>query len=125
MIQLAAVAAGHKSLLHDSRVHSDRLLVFDAQVRCDRVRGVKTGRLAHGFVQKQRDDPAMKKARAALVLFSQAKTSHDALSRVILFESEAHPARVRAAATKAGILGFWIEPHGAALIFKPIHLASQ
>ena len=111
MIQLTAVAARHKSLHHDFRVHADRTLVLHAQLRRDGVLGVKPGRFAHGFVQQQGDDPAVKEARAALVFFAQAEAAHDALARVILFERELHSARVRAAAAEARVIGFWIELH--------------
>jgi hypothetical protein len=108
MIQLSAIAPRHKSLHHDVRVGANRTLILHAQFRRYSVLGVKPGRFAHGFVQKQRNDPTVKKARAALVFFPEAKATHNALARVILFESEPHPARVRAAAAKAWVLGFWI-----------------
>jgi len=113
MIQLSAVAAGHKSLHHDFRVGANRPLVFHTQLRRNGMLRVKPSRLPHGFIQKQGNDPAMKKARAALVLFSQTEPPHNALPRVILFECQPHAARVGAAAAEAGIFGFWIESHRA------------
>jgi hypothetical protein len=72
---------------------------------------MKPGRFAHGFVQQQGDDSAVKEARAALVFFSQAEATHDALARVILFERELHSSRVCAAAAEAWVIEFWIELH--------------
>ncbi len=111
MIQLTAIAAGHKSFHDDVHVCTNRLFVLHAQFRGDGVLGVKSGRFTHSFVQKQGDDPAMKEARTALVFFSDPETTHDTLARVVPLKGEMHPAGVCAAASKARVIGFWIELH--------------
>jgi hypothetical protein len=111
MIQLTAIAAGHKSFHDDVHVCTNGLFVLHAQLRRDGVLGVKSGRFAHSFVQKQGDDPAMKEARTALVFFPDPEATHDTLPRVVPFKGETHPSRVRAPASKARVIGFWIELH--------------
>jgi hypothetical protein len=124
MIQLAALAARHKSLHDNFRIHTNGSLVLDAQVRRDRVLPVKAGRLAHNLIQQQGNDPAMEKARTALVFLAQAKTPHNALALVILFERKVHAAGVGSAAAKAWILRFGIDSHFG-LFEAPLATASN
>jgi hypothetical protein len=113
MIQLTAIAARDKSLDDNFLAHPDWALIFDVQVGGNGDLCMKTCRLAHDFVQQQRNDPAMHEARTALVLLAEAKTADDPLARVILFERKLHAPRVRAAASEAHVIWFGIKSHFA------------
>src|SRR5450631_812164 len=111
MIQLTALAARDKSLHHDFRVCGDRPLVLHAKFRRDGVFGMKAARFAHRFIEQQGNNSPVQKTGPALIFFSQAKAPHNALERIVLLEGQLHSARVRPAATKAWVIGFWIELH--------------
>jgi NAD(P)-dependent dehydrogenase (short-subunit alcohol dehydrogenase family) len=113
MIQLTAITARHKSLDDDFLSYADRAFKFHAQIGCDGVLGMKTGRFAHHLIEQQSDDAAMQEARASLVFLSEFKPTHNALAFIILLEREVHAPRIRPAATKASVFGFGIEPHPA------------
>jgi hypothetical protein len=113
MIQLTPIPARDKSLDHNLLVHTDGPEVFHAQIRRDCVFPVKPGRLAHGFVEQQGDDPAMEKARTALIFIAELKPADDALTRIILFECKFHAPGICAATAKARVLRFGVESHRA------------
>jgi hypothetical protein len=110
MIQLTAIAARHKSLDDNLLPYPDRALVLHVQVRRNGVLGMKACRLAHHFIQQQRDDSAVHKSRPALILFAKLKSADDPLACIILVERKLHAPHIRAAASEAPVIRLGIEP---------------
>ena len=116
MIQLPALVARDKSLHDNFRVHRNRPLVLNAQIRRHRMFPAEPGGLAHDLVQQHGNDSAVQEARTALIFLAEGKMADNSLALVVLFERELHPMGVPAATAKTHIIGFRIESHEFPLV---------
>jgi len=79
MIQLTAIPARPQILDDNFLVYGNGLEILHAQISRDGVFAMKPAGFTHNFIQQHRDDSAVKKSRASLVLFTELKTANDPL----------------------------------------------
>src|SRR3989449_3939185 len=94
---LLRLATLHLHFFH----HVDWFQVLHRQLRRHRANLAKPADLAHRFIQKHRDNPAVRKSSAALIPFAKNKPSHNPAIHVVLLERQLHPAGIVSAAAKA------------------------
>src|SRR6266403_4884718 len=92
--QVSSLLFGLASFNHNFLLHAYWLQVFDRQFRRHRPRFAKAADFAHGFIAQRRNDSTMRESSASLIPFAQNKPSHNFAIRIVLFESELHPARI-------------------------------
>ena len=80
MIQLTAITARDKSLDDDFLVHADRAEILDAQVGGNGVFSVKSGCLAHHFIEQQGDNATVNETRSSLIFVAETKVADDTLT---------------------------------------------